>query len=73
MEYLYKKFRNKVVSEIRKSRNDYYSQYLAKHKSNMKMLWSGIRSIINVKSNVGIGISNLYQNGAKVEEPKKSS
>ena len=26
MEYLYKMFRNKVVSEIRKSKNDYYSQ-----------------------------------------------
>ena len=71
MEYLYKKFRNNVVSETGKSKNDYYSQYFARHKSNMKMLWSGIRSIINVKSNVGISISSLYQNGANVEEPKK--
>ena len=38
MEYLYKKFRNKIVSEIRKSKNDYYSQYFTKHKTNMKML-----------------------------------
>ena len=37
----------------------------------MKMLWSGIRSVVNVKSNVGISISSLYQNGAKVEEQKK--
>ena len=36
----------------------------------MKMLWSGIRSIINVTSNVGISISSLDQNGVKVEEPK---
>ena len=70
MEYSYKRFRNKVVSEIRKSKNDYYSQYFARHKSNMKMLWSGIRSIINVTSNVGISISSLDQNGAKVEEPR---
>ena len=70
MEYLYKKFRNKIVSEIRKSKNDYYSLYFARHKSNMKMLWSGIRSIINVTSNVGISISSLDQNGVKVEEPK---
>ena len=33
----------------------------------MKMLWSGIRSIINVTSNVGISISSLGQNGVKVE------
>ena len=70
IEYLYKKFRNKIVSEIRKSKNDYYSLYFARHKSNMKMLWSGIRSIINVTSNVGISISSLDQNGVKVEEPK---
>ena len=71
MEYLYKEFRNKIVSEIRKSKNDYYSQCFAGHKSNMKMLWSSIRSIINVKSSVGISISILNQNGVKVEEPKK--
>ena len=59
MEYLHKKFRNKVVSEIGKSKNDYYSQYFARHKSNMKMLWSGIRSIINVKSNVRISVSSF--------------
>ena len=28
MEYLYKKFRNKVVSEVRKSKNEYYAEYL---------------------------------------------
>ena len=70
MEYLYKKFRNKVVSEIRKSANYYYSLYFARHKSNMKMLWSGIHSIINVTLNVGISISSLDQNGVKVEELK---
>ena len=41
MEYLYKKFRNKVVSETRKSKHDYYAEYFTKHKTNMKMLWSG--------------------------------
>ena len=56
MEYLYKKFRNKIDSEIRKSKNDYYSQYFTEHKSNMEMLWSGIRSIINFKSKVGTSI-----------------
>ena len=56
MEYLYKKFRNKIVSEIRKSKNDYYSQYFTEHKSNMEMPWSGICSIINFKSKVGTSI-----------------
>ena len=56
MEYLYKKFRNKLVSEIRKSKNECYAEYFAKHKTYMKMLWSGIRSIINSKSNIGSSI-----------------
>ena len=46
MEYLYKRFRNKVVSEIRKSKNEYYAEYFTKHKTNMKMLWSGINLLL---------------------------
>ena len=53
MEYLYKKFRNKVVTEIRKSKNDYYADYFTKHKTNIKMLWSGIRFIVNSNTNKG--------------------
>ena len=71
MEYLYKKFRNQVVSEIRGSKNDHYEQYFTKHKSNMKMLWSGIRSIINCKSDAGSNISCLHHDGIKVDESKK--
>ena len=68
MEYLYKKFRDKVVTEIRKSKNDYYADYFTKHKTNMKMLWSGIRSIVNSNTNIGSDISSLIHNGAKVED-----
>ena len=71
MEYLYKTFRNKVVSEIRKSKNDYCAEYFTKHKTNMKMLWSGIRSIINFKSNVALNISCLSHDGLKVEDSEK--
>ena len=71
MEYLYKKFRNKVVSEVRKSKNEYYAEYFAKHKTNMKMLWSGIRSIINSKLNIGSSISCLTHNGVKVDDSKQ--
>ena len=46
----YKKFRNRVVSELRTSRTNYHKQYFTEHKNNMKMLWTGIRSIINVKN-----------------------
>ena len=59
MGYLYKKFKNQVVSEIGKSKNEDYAEYFAKHKTNMKMLWSDIRSIIHSISNMGSSISCL--------------
>ena len=69
-EYLYKKFRNKVVFEIRKSRNDYYNSYFNTHKNDMKKFWSGIRSIINVSSESGYCISHLIQHGKEIDDPK---
>ena len=42
-KYLYSKFRNRVVSEQRKSKIKYYQHYFEKHKTNMKMLWTGIK------------------------------
>ena len=37
--YLYKKFRNRVVAEQRKSKIDYFQKYFETNKTNMKMLW----------------------------------
>ena len=37
----------------------------------MKMLWSGIRSIVNFKSNVGCSISSLTRDGFKVDGSKE--
>ena len=68
MEYLYKKFTNKVVTEI--SKNDYYADYFTKNKINMKVLWSGIRSIVNSNTNVGSNISSLIHNGVHTEDSK---
>ena len=36
-EYLYMKFRNRVVSELRTSRINYHSKYFTEHKNNMKI------------------------------------
>ena len=70
-EYLYKKFRNRVVSEIRSSKINYYNHYFVEHQTNMKMLWTGIRSIINIKSKQFYNISQLVQNGEIVQNSKE--
>ena len=48
-EELHKKFRNRVVSENRKSKINYFDTYFQANKSNMKNLWTDIKSIINTK------------------------
>ena len=70
-EYLYKKFRNRVVNELKSSRISYYNSYFTEHKSNMKMLWNGIKSIINIKGKKICNISQLVQNGEAVKDPCK--
>ena len=68
-EYLYKKFRNRIVSELRSSKIKYYNQYFTDHKSNMKKLWSGIKSIINIENNRLHTISLIVHNGQVINKP----
>ena len=60
-KYLYSKFRNHAVSEQRKV--EYYQNYFEKHKTNMKLLCTGIESIINLKAKHQLShISHLKSN-----------
>ena len=71
-KYLYHKFRNRVVSEQCRRKIKYFKNYFEKHKTNMKMLWIGIKSIINVKAKNQISlISHLTDNGSCVHDPVK--
>ena len=71
-EELYKKFRNRVVSENRKSKINYFDTYFQANKSNMKNLWTGIKSIINTKSkNSFQSIFQLTHNGEIIQDPQK--
>ena len=69
-EYLYKKFRNLVVNELRTSKIDYYKKYFTEHRDNIKILWNGIRSIINVQNSKFNNISQIIQNGQIIKNPK---
>ena len=48
LRYLYKKFRNKVVKDLKDSKSTCFNQYFSLNKYNMQKLWSGIRSVINI-------------------------
>ena len=69
-KYLYSKFRNCVVSKQRKSKTEYYQNYFEKHKTKMKMLWTGIKSIVNLKAKRQLShVSYLKSNDSQVIDP----
>ena len=71
-KYLYFKFKNHVVSEQTKEKKLDVFKTILRKKSNMKMLWTCIRSIVNL--NVGTqfsNISNLLDNGIHINDPLK--
>ena len=64
--YLHKKFRNSVVKDVKASKSDYFKNYSLCHKNNMKKIWSGIRSIINISKVKAVdnpcAIANIFNN-----------
>ena len=71
IEELYKKFRNRVVAENRKSKIQYYENYFQKNTANMKNLWTGIKAIINTKSKSSLqNISQLVVDGKTHTDPQ---
>ena len=72
-EELYKKFRNRVVSENRKSKIKYFDNYVSTNKAvNMKNLSTGIKTIINTKSKSFLqNISQLVVNGKIHQDPQQ--
>ena len=70
--YLYKKFRNRVVSEQPREKTRHFQNYFETHKTNIKMLWTGIKSIVNTKlKNQFSQISRLFDNGKQINDPVK--
>ena len=50
---MYKHFSNRVVCELKESKKSYFTS----NGNNMKLLWSGIKSIISIKKSSAILIS----------------
>ena len=61
-KYLYHTFRNRVVSEQRRGKKSYFQEYFEKHKTNIKMLWHVIISVVNTSNkNQASHISQLNE------------
>ena len=71
-KYLYRKFRSRVVSEQRQGKIHHFKNYFEVHKTSMKMLWSGIKSTVNVKAKSQLSqISHLLNNDKRIDDPVK--
>ena len=49
-KHLHKQFRNRVVIELKESKTKYFHDYFNVNSNNMKLLWTGIKSIISIKN-----------------------
>ena len=67
---VYKKVRNKVSNEIKKSKNDYYKKYFESHSNDIKKTWEGIRKVINPGKPTSFEISQLNIKGKIIDDPK---
>ena len=71
---LYKKFRNRVSNEIKKSKENYFHNFSSTNTQNMKKLWSGIKAIISHKSSTSSTINKIKDmEGNVTSEPSKIS
>ena len=68
---LYKKFRNMVSVSLNESKASYFFNYFQKNRNNMKQLWSGIKSVIDVKRSSNINVINKLKdsNGNITSDP----
>ena len=67
----YKKFRNRVVNELKNSKVKYFQNYFTENKSNMKLLWQGIKNVMKVNGNEHSICKLIDKNGCKITDPDK--
>ena len=67
---LYKKFRNRVAVSLKESKANYFHNFFHTNGNNMKLLWSGLKSIISNKNSKVNIISKLNDvNGNLTNDP----
>ena len=71
---MYKKFRNRVSNELKKSKQRCFQNYFTMYSQNMKKLWSGIETIISHKNCSTIVICKIeHKNGNISSDPTEIS
>jgi len=65
----YKKLRNEIVKLIQTSKNNFYANYFHVNNKNLRKIWSGIKSIINIRDQTSSPPTCIQQNDKLLTEP----
>ena len=57
--------------EIKKSKKLHYASYFNENKNNMKKIWDGIRSIVNIKNTISPKVAQINDNGKIIDTPEE--
>ena len=66
----YKAFRNKTLTLIRQSKNNYYMSFFETNQTNIKNVWKEIRKIVNIKKKSG-SVSRSFKIGNEYIDDQK--
>ena len=66
----YKRYRNMIISLIRKSKRKYYFDFFTEHNTNVKKTWEGILQLVNVNKKKSVNIKLIYENSNPITDNK---
>ena len=67
----YKLLRNQIVELTKMSKNNFYKKYFSTNNDNLKKVWTGIKSLINIKSKNNNIPSSILEDGEIITDQKK--
>jgi len=67
----YKKYRNMIISLIRKNKRKFYIDYFTEHNKNIKKTWEGIRQLVNINKKKSVSIKLINDNNNQITDGKE--
>jgi hypothetical protein len=67
----YKLLRNQIVELTKVSKNNFYKKYFSTNNTNLKKVWTGIKSLINIKNKNNNIPSSILEDGEIITDQKK--
>ena len=73
LEKTYKTYRNLLVTLIRRSKKNHFSNYFSSNSNNLRATWKGIRKLLNIRSEDISYPSCISSNNTIIHDPNKIS